>query len=125
MLAASGNHVECIELLIDAGASPLAADEHGLTPLHYAAEGGHVDAIKVLLERGAPYDAADEGGKTAVDVARAWGFRGAALALEDAAPEIDAEIVIDDDSDAWPEGGTVEPRQMRMPENLQPEKMEL
>lgn len=38
MLAASGGHVECIKLLISAGASLTATDEVGLTCLHYAAE---------------------------------------------------------------------------------------
>lgn len=38
MLAASGGHVECIRLLVGAGASLTATDEVGLTALHYAAE---------------------------------------------------------------------------------------
>ena len=114
-----------------------AADEYGLSPLHYAAESGHAGAVETLLRLGANADQMDEMGKTAGEVAKAWGF-----------PEVEALLgptahVHEDDpepSKPLPEGaiplfpqapptgdmlgGRRKQRTMRMPDQLQPEMPE-
>lgn len=45
-----------IRMLIEKGASPVARDENGLTPLHLSTRAGNVKVIKVLLEKGCPVD---------------------------------------------------------------------
>jgi len=120
MLAAAGGHVECIRLLVKSGAGVEHGDEFGLTALHYAAEGGHGAAITALLEEGAPLDQGDDAGKTALDVARAWGFTEAAAVLRAAGPEIAIEEAAPDRDD-----GYLAAAAMKMPDNLQPEKLEL
>jgi hypothetical protein len=52
-LAASGGHVEILELLLDEGAHVDAQDIDGETPLHYAVMAGQVEAVAVLLSHGA------------------------------------------------------------------------
>lgn len=68
--AASGN-VEAGTALLDAGASAIAADEHGRTPLHIAAEKGHAAMVALLCSRAASGGAAsaDRDGNTALHVA--------------------------------------------------------
>lgn len=50
--AASYNHGDVIQVLIDYGADPDAELSEGLKPLHRAAKSNHVDAVKVLLAAG-------------------------------------------------------------------------
>ena len=51
-------HVECMKLLLDAGADPNRASEHnGETPLHFAAGGDSIEAVKLLLDHGANVNA--------------------------------------------------------------------
>ena len=87
-----------------------------------ARQGGHADAVSALLELGAAPDATDDAGKTAFDVAKAWGFAEAAAVLLDAGSSVSIDS-------PGPESRTVEssemPRRMHMPDNLQPEKLEL
>ena len=130
MLAAGGGHIEMIRTLVDAGADLRAGDEFGLTPLHYAAEGGHADAVSTLLSLGSDPDASDELGKTAADVASAWGFPevaallGPTVTVGPASPPAAVAPPTDDDAAPAP-GKRTTKKHMKMPDNLQPEKLEL
>ena len=61
----TGEEMEAIlARLLGAGASPLAKDFHGYTPLHWACELGSDYAVRLLLEAGAPVNAVDSEGST-------------------------------------------------------------
>eukprot|EP00903_Cladosiphon_okamuranus_P020832 g19132.t1 len=45
-----------VATLLRAGLDPTEADEHRMTPLHYAAEGGHEEVARLLLQAGAEVD---------------------------------------------------------------------
>lgn len=69
-LAVQGGHLDAVEVLLAAGAEPMAMDNDGLTALHLAALNGHehtVQIINFLLEAGVPVNALDEGGGTALE----------------------------------------------------------
>ncbi|QRV90407.1 ankyrin repeats [Ceratobasidium sp. AG-Ba] len=55
----SAGHDNVVQELLGAGASPLATNDKGLTPLHYAASKGRVDIGKTLIARGADINAKD------------------------------------------------------------------
>ena len=48
--AATGGHVQCMDLLWKAGTDLSVRDACNCVPLHYAASGGHVAAVRWLLE---------------------------------------------------------------------------
>ena len=48
-----------LQALIEAGANPGVADEHGKTPLHYAAAAGRRDSVRLLISAGADPKAQD------------------------------------------------------------------
>ncbi|KAJ5432500.1 uncharacterized protein N7458_011656 [Penicillium daleae] len=50
--AASYNHGDVIQVLVDYGADPDAELSEGLKPLHIAAKSNHVDAVKALIAAG-------------------------------------------------------------------------
>ena len=52
-LAAGFGHVECVSLLLEAGAEKDVTDRHGATALHWAAIRGHLEVVQLLLEAGA------------------------------------------------------------------------
>ena len=58
--------LQCLLLLIEAGAQVTAADKDGCTPLHLASRCGHLDCLQLLLLRGAKVDFKDECGWTAL-----------------------------------------------------------
>lgn len=67
--AVFGRDLECVKLLIEAGADVDAAQEGGFTPLHGAAQNGDLEIVKALANRGAdPHQRTPEG-KTPADVA--------------------------------------------------------
>lgn len=67
---ASGyGELECMKILLDAGANVDITDESGNTALHYAAGYGQVEAVKLLLEKGIDKEAKNDEEKTALDVA--------------------------------------------------------
>jgi ankyrin repeat protein len=62
--AAREGCVECVPVLLDAGAEINAADQDGITALLMAMINGHYDVAGVLLERGADPNIADRTGRT-------------------------------------------------------------
>jgi ankyrin repeat protein len=132
MLAAGGDHSAIVSRLVDAGASLTAADEFGLSALHYAAEGGHAQAVSTLLGHGADPDAQDELGKTSADVARAWGFPAVEQLLGPTYSISDGAGSKEQAPPRLPEGAVplfpqkeAAAARRRMPDNLQPDKLEL
>lgn len=62
--AARQGCVDCIPVLVEAGADVNAADPDGISPLLSAIINGHYDAAEVLLEKGANPNTADGTGRT-------------------------------------------------------------
>ncbi|XP_062221737.1 probable E3 ubiquitin-protein ligase XBOS32 [Phragmites australis] len=81
-MAALNRHVECVQLLLDLGASISEATIEdgttidligaGSTPLHYAACGGNAVCCQLLIARGACITAQNASGWTPLMVARSW-----------------------------------------------------
>ncbi|KAJ4745064.1 E3 ubiquitin-protein ligase XBAT32 [Rhynchospora pubera] len=81
-MAALNAHVECVQLLLDLGASvsDVTVDDGttidligpGSTPLHYAACGGNAVCCKMLIAKGANLTAQNDNGRTPIMVARSW-----------------------------------------------------
>ena len=67
--AAAGSHSAIVELLLEHGADPNAAQDGGFTPLHSAAQNDDRDSAEALLEAGADPSLADDDGKTPADLA--------------------------------------------------------
>jgi len=51
--AVRGNHLETINVLVDAGANLNQANVNGITPLFEAAGGRHIETVRLLLHKGA------------------------------------------------------------------------
>ena len=67
MLAAHSGCLECVSLLLDAGAIPSVRHHaHGATPLISAASQGHGDVVQALLSHGAQVDERDDRNLTAL-----------------------------------------------------------
>ena len=64
MVAAYAGHIDCLLLLLAAGASLTSRDLKGLTPLHYAAIGRQIEAVCILLSHGADPFALNSDGRT-------------------------------------------------------------
>ena len=60
-----------VELLLERGADPHAADDMGVTPLVSAALAGDTESVRLLLARGADANRADKAGMTALQYAAA------------------------------------------------------
>ena len=63
-LAADRGSVDCVTLLLEAGANVLAADTDGFTALHVAVIANQVDVCRVLLQHGADPTQEDNDGET-------------------------------------------------------------
>jgi ankyrin repeat protein len=70
LYAATGDHVEAMDLLLDRGIDVNARYNHRLTALMWAAGSGAAASVKRLLERGADRTLEDDRGKTAAVIAR-------------------------------------------------------
>ncbi|VAI62028.1 unnamed protein product [Triticum turgidum subsp. durum] len=81
-MAALNGHVECVQLLLDLGASvsevtiedgtTIDLIGSGSTPLHYAACGGNAVCCQLLIARGANLAAKNASGSTPLMVAHSW-----------------------------------------------------
>jgi ankyrin repeat protein len=71
--AATGGHLEMMELLLEHHAFIDAESPNGTTPLMMAAQYGSVQAVKLLLEAGADTDMKNKLGLTAIDFANRSG----------------------------------------------------
>lgn len=68
-LAAGGGSVQCVELLLAAGAATHTPDAEGSTALHAAAAAGSAACVTALLSKHAPLAARDQRGRTALHLA--------------------------------------------------------
>jgi ankyrin repeat protein len=80
-LAARYGHRKVVELLVDRGANPNAANVTGFTPLHEAARLGSTKIAELLILAGARVDAKDSLGKRPIDYATKHGYAKAVHAL--------------------------------------------
>ena len=64
VVAAKFGHVDCIALLLEAGAAKTAATDDGTTALHFAALVGRLEVVQMLLEVGFDKDATNHRGST-------------------------------------------------------------
>ena len=65
IVAAGGNCVEVVGLLLDRGADLNAKDSDGWTALIKASAGGHAEVVRVLLAKGADMSPTDSAGRSA------------------------------------------------------------
>jgi ankyrin repeat protein len=62
--------VDVLKALVAKGANVNAANDLGMTPLHYAVQRGHERIIEYLAAAGARFDAANKQGRTPVELAK-------------------------------------------------------
>lgn len=71
MVAASRNHTNLVQFLLDFGADPNRRNASGTTPLMFAKTAafayGDCRSMKLLIDAGADRDSRDDRGKTALD----------------------------------------------------------
>ena len=67
-ICANRNYIDCLRLLIDAGADMDAANESGTTPLMCAAVFGHFECAETLVKAGANIDLQNERGSSALAI---------------------------------------------------------
>ena len=73
-IAAESQHVECLALLLEAGADTDVGDSEKMTALHLAAFLGQLEAVKMLLEAGAKADVRNFAGDRPLDIAAGRGY---------------------------------------------------
>ena len=89
--AATGGDLECVQILVEAGAALDAKDAFGRTALHLATFKGHdTRVVKALLDAGCDVDARDAGGATALHLACSHGAQDLAATLAHAACDVHA-----------------------------------
>ena len=81
--AAMFGHVECMAMLLNAGACISSTDLGGLSVLHIACEKGQLAAVRLLLERGAELSTRDSIGRTPRDWAEVKGHSAILHALDE------------------------------------------
>eukprot|EP00939_MAST-03C_sp_MAST-3C-sp1_P002503 g2503.t1 len=72
--AAGANHLDSVNLLLDAGSDINATNTDGFTPLMYASSLGHTEIVKQLMRRGADAKMQANDGATALIFAATRGF---------------------------------------------------
>ncbi|KAF4435097.1 ankyrin 1 [Fusarium acutatum] len=90
------NHVASAKLLIDAGASPTAADGDGYTPLQKAIWWASGETVEFLLSNGASINDLDQDNCTTTGAAAMWGSFAALEAIISRKDEVERLV---DDSD--------------------------
>jgi len=93
-VACSRGHTEVAIALMEAGLSPAAEDDLGVTPLHVAAENGLISVVEFALDAGAERVGSDHRGRTPLHIAALNGHRDMLELLLEAgyaAGETDAE----------------------------------
>ena len=68
-MASGNNHLDILQILLDAGADVNAKNKEDNSPLHWACLNGHVQAVLMLLKAGANPSALNGLGRTPVDEA--------------------------------------------------------
>ena len=81
IIAAAQGNLERARILIQYGASALAADNNGRTALMAAADEGHKDMVSFLITNGAGVNVTDNNGKTPLMYAAEDGFNIALIKL--------------------------------------------
>ncbi|VDM93286.1 unnamed protein product, partial [Onchocerca ochengi] len=79
--AAARGHLECVQSLLDAGASADAIDQIGQTALHLALKRSHIDIALLLITKGCKLDIQDKNGDTALHIASRIGLLSAVQTL--------------------------------------------
>ncbi len=75
-IAAGGGGLDCIQMLLDAGADANEGNDRGATPLHQAAYSNRSDIAAILIQHAAALDAEAHGaGGTPLAMALFWGHR--------------------------------------------------
>jgi uncharacterized protein len=82
--------VEIVDLLLAAGANPMAANRYGVTPLSLACTNGNAKVVERLLRSGADPNTALPGGETAVMTAARTGDVSVLKALIEAKADVNA-----------------------------------
>jgi ankyrin repeat protein len=80
--AAAGRCLECVRLLLEAGADPNAPQDEGFRAIHEAAASGDRPMTELLVGRGALAGLRNDKGRTAADLAREAGHLEIAVWLE-------------------------------------------
>jgi uncharacterized protein len=88
--AVFARELECVRILLDAGADANGAGEGGFVPLHTAAQNGDVELVRLLLARGADPVHTTNDGRTPLDFALSAGHDECVRLLEAAAAGISA-----------------------------------
>ena len=69
LVASQTGEIDCVRLMIAAGAAVNQADSDGFTPLCIACQNGHLECARLLLEAGAAVSQAKEDGATPLVIA--------------------------------------------------------
>ena len=80
--AAAGKFIECVRLLLAAGADPNAPQDDGFRAMHEAAANNDRAMAELLISKGAIANIKDDKGRTAADLARERGHTEIAAWLE-------------------------------------------
>ena len=92
MIAAICGHLDCVRLLLGAGANKDMKDDEGWTALMLATDEGHADCAQALLDAGADTDKTNNNGWTALMLAAREGHADCAQALLDAGADASMTI---------------------------------
>ena len=87
--AVDSQHVDCLALLLEAGADTDVGDSEGMTALHLAAFLGQLEDVRMLLEAGAKADVHNFLGETPLHVAIRLGHPEVIRALIEAGAALD------------------------------------